>query len=178
MMGVGGIPVGSTVCAMLTLQGEDLDDAAQIQVAINRCPAGQVVKLKAGTFIINSGHYLLLNKGVTLRGAGPGKTILAKTNGAIPFPEVTVSSKPSPLIIIGPSMYANTGDGLVGSTNLTADAVKGESVVTVESTAGLSPGQIVLLDESSGAGWQVDPQGRGQIWASPDWRVVWQNTIR
>ena len=31
-----------------------------------------------------------------------------------------------------------------------------------------------LLDEASGAGWQADPQGRGQIWASADWRVVWQ----
>jgi hypothetical protein len=26
----------------------------------------------------------------------------------------------------------------------------------------------------SGAGWQTDPAGRGQIWASPDFRVVWQ----
>src|SRR6185295_432371 len=35
-------------------------------------------------------------------------------------------------------------------------------------------GQIVLLDEASGAGWQTDPLGRGQIWASPDRRVVWR----
>ena len=27
---------------------------------------------------------------------------------------------------------------------------------------------------NSGAVWQADPAGRGQIWASPDWRVVWQ----
>ena len=46
--------------------------------------------------------------------------------------------------------------------------------MTVASAAGFSAGQIVLLDEASGAGWQTDPQGRGQIWASPDWRVVWQ----
>ena len=63
---------------------------------------------------------------------------------------------------------------MAGSTNLTADAVKGTYTVTVASTAGFSPGQIVLLDEASGAGWQTDPQGRGQIWASSDWRVVWQ----
>ena len=36
------------------------------------------------------------------------------------------------------------------------------------------PGQIVLLDEASGASWQKDPQGRGKIWAAADWRVVWQ----
>lgn len=42
------------------------------------------------------------------------------------------------------------------------------------STAGLSVGQIVLIDELSGAQWMADPQGRGQVWASPDWRVVYQ----
>ncbi len=63
---------------------------------------------------------------------------------------------------------------MVGSTNLTADAVAGAYVVTVASAAGFSPGQIVLLDEASGANWQTDPQGRGEVWASPDWRVVWR----
>ena len=41
---------------------------------------------------------------------------------------------------------------MVGSTNLTADAIKGSYAVTVASAAGFSPGQIVLLDEASGAG--------------------------
>ena len=57
---------------------------------------------------------------------------------------------------------------------MTADAVKGEYAVKVADAAGFVPGQIVLLDEASGAGWQQDPQGRGQIWAAADWRVVWQ----
>src|SRR5262249_14554754 len=60
------------------------------------------------------------------------------------------------------------------STDLTADAVKGAYAVTVTSAAGFSAGQIVLLDEASGAGWQTDPQGRGQIWASSDWRGGWE----
>jgi hypothetical protein len=175
MMGVGGIPARSTVCARLTPRGGELDDTAQIQAAITRCPAGNVVQLEAGTFIINSGNFLLINKGITLRGAGPGRTTLAKTDGAKPFRE-TVSAKPSPLIIVGPSRYSTNGDtsGVVASTKLTADAVKGGHSVTVESGAGFSPGQIVLVDETSGAGWQTDPQGRGQVWASPDWRVVWR----
>ena len=41
-------------------------------------------------------------------------------------------------------------------------------------TGGLKAGQTVLLDEVSGAGWQTDPVGRGKIWASPDFRVIWQ----
>jgi hypothetical protein len=170
MMGVGGIPVRSTVCSTLTPRGGALDDTARIQGAINACPAGQVVQLAAGTFIINSGNFLLINKGITLRGAGPGQTTLAKTDGAKPFHEA-VSAKPSPLIIVGPSRWS---DGAVGSSNLTADAIKGSYSVTVASAVGFSPGQIVLLDEASGAGWQTDPQGRGQIWASSDWRVIWQ----
>src|SRR5262245_7333651 len=96
MMGVGGIPVRSTVCSALTPRGRALDDTAQSQDAINACPAGQVVQLTAGTFIINSGNFLLINKGISLRGAGPGRTTLTKTDGAKPFRE-TVGAKPSPL---------------------------------------------------------------------------------
>jgi hypothetical protein len=46
--------------------------------------------------------------------------------------------------------------------------------VTVAKGIGFAAGKIVLLDELSGASWQPDRLGRGQIWASPDYRVVWQ----
>jgi hypothetical protein len=174
MMGVGGIPVRSTVCSVLTPRGGALDDAAQIQAAINSCPVGQVVQLAAGTYIINSGNFLLINKGITLRGAGPGRTTVAKTDGAKPYRE-TAGAKPSPLIVVGPFRYPATHEAASErSVDLTTDAAKGSYAVTVASAEGFSEGQIVLLDEASGASWQTDPQGRGQIWASPDWRVVWQ----
>src|SRR5262245_19518136 len=124
MIGAGGIPIRSTVCATLIPRGGGLDDRAQIQAAIKRCPAGQVVQLQAGTFLVNSGNFLLINKGITLRGAGPGRTTLAKTDGARPFQEA-VSAKTSPLIIVGPSRFADDPSGVVGSTNLITDAVKG-----------------------------------------------------
>ncbi len=160
MMGVGGIPVRSTVCATLTPGGGTQDDTARIQAAINACPAGQVVQLAAGTFLINSGNYLLINKGITLRGAGPDRTTLAKTDGAKPF-NSAVGAQPSPLIVVGTSLFSSTGNTIdvAGSTNLTADAVKGAYTVTVANAAGLSPGQIVLLDEASGAGWRDRPAG-------------------
>ena len=175
LMGVGGIPVRSTICATLTPGGGTSDDTARIQAAINSCPVGEVVQLTAGTFLINSGNYLLINKGITLRGAGPDQTILAKTDGAKPF-QSAVSAKPSPLILVGPSMFSSTGDNMdtIRPTDLTADAIKGEYAIKVADTAGFTPGQIVLLDEASGADWRDDPQGRGQIWAASDWRVVWQ----
>ncbi len=146
------------------------DATAGIQAAINGCPAGQVVQLSAGTFTINGGNYLLLNKGITLRGAGPGSTTLQKTDGAKPGQEQT-GANPSPLVIIGPARWDNNGGT---SVNLAADAAKGAYSVTVSNAAPFSAGQLVLLDELSGAGWQPDPAGRGQIWASPDFRVVWQ----
>lgn len=173
MMAVGGIPARSTICATISPSGAD--DTLRIQAAINVCPIGQVVQLTAGTFLINSGNYLVINKGITLRGAGPDRTTLAKTDGAKPF-QSTVSAKPSPLILVGPSMFSSTDNvsDAHGSTDLTADAVKGTYAVKVKDLAGFRPGQIVLLDEASGAEWLPDPQGRGQVWAAPDWRVVWQ----
>jgi hypothetical protein len=174
MRGVGGIPARSTICSTLSPRGGALDDTARIQAAINACPSGQVVQLTAGNFIINSGNFLLIDKGITLRGAGPDQTTLAKTDGARPFPLQRQSARPSPLIVVGPARYADDNSGTVQSTNLAADAIKGENAVTVADASAFSPGQIVLLDETSGAGWQADRLGRGQIWASSDWRVVWQ----
>ena len=172
--GVGGIPVRSTICAKLTPRGQALDDSSQIQAAIDACPTGQVVQLAAGKFLVNGGKFLLINKGITLRGAGPDSTTLAKTDGAKPF-RASVGPNPSPLVIIGPSRFATTRDSsdVVGSSDLAADAAKGSFEIKMKDAARFAPGQIVLLDEASGAGWQTDPLGRGQIWASADGRVVW-----
>jgi len=169
MLSVGGIPSRTTVCATVTPLGSDRDDTTDIQNAIDSCPAGQVVSLAAGTFTIAEGNYVLINKGITLRGAGPGSTILTRTGGAT-LGSDTPGSNPSPMIIIGPQQYNNN----VTATLLTADAAQGQSAVQVASTAGFSVGQIVLMDEASGAGWQPDVEGLGLIWASPDYRVVWQ----
>ena len=169
----GGIPARSTVCRTVdaATYGNGTSDATDgIQAALDACPAGQVVQLSAGTFTINGGNFLLIHTGITLRGAGPGQTTLQKTDGAKPGQEQT-GPNPSPIVIIGPSQYSSSAGS---ATSLTADAAKGASSVTVASAAGFSAGQYVLLDELSGAGWQTDPAGRGQIWASTDFRVVWQ----
>jgi hypothetical protein len=170
----GGIRNRTTVCQTVdaSTYGNGASDAtAGIQAAINACPAGQVVQLSAGTFTIGlTGGYVLVNKGITLRGAGPGQTTLQKTNGATPG-SYRPGPYPAPVIIVGAARWDN---GRGSSTNLTADAVKGAYSVSVSSAAAFSAGQFVLLDELSNASWQADPAGRGQIWASPDFRVVWQ----
>jgi hypothetical protein len=171
----GGVPARSTVCANVSAAtyGNGARDAtAGIQAAIQACRAGEVVLLSAGTFTINGGNFLLIDKGITLRGAGPGQTTLQKTDGAKPGLEAT-GTRPSPIVILGPSRWTNNG-GFATSTNLTADAAKGAHSITVASATRFMAGQTVLLDELSGAEWQTDPCGRGRIWAAADFRVVWQ----
>jgi FG-GAP repeat len=173
MLSVGGIPNRTTVCATLNPSGAD--DTSAIQAAITACPAGEVVSLSAGTFTVGEGNFILLNKGVTLRGAGPGSTIVQRTNGCPPLSPSSngnCGNNPSPFIIVGPEQYNNW----MTSTNLTADAAQGTYSIQVSSTSGFSVGQIVLLDELSGASYQPDVGvgGSSQIWAAPDYRVVWQ----
>jgi hypothetical protein len=169
MLSVGGIPSRTTVCATVRPLGSNQDDTTNIQNAISSCVPGQVVSLAAGTFTIAEGNYVRINNGVTLRGAGPGVTILQRTGGAT-LGSYVPGSNPSPMIILGPMRYNNSETATV----LTADGTQGTNSVQVTSTAGFSVGQIVLIDEASGAGWQPDVEQLGQIWAAPDYRVVWQ----
>lgn len=171
MMAMGGVPTRSTVCARVEAAkfgNGTLESAAAIQGVINRCPEGQVVQLSAGTFLTN--NYIIIRKGITLRGAGAGLTILRKTNGAEVNQSTTANAQPN--IIIGPSRWPKPDSSM--SQNLTADGAKGSYSVVVANGSRFAAGQIVLLDELSGASWQPDRLGRGQIWASPDYRVVWQ----
>src|SRR6266852_2492075 len=154
MNSLGGIPNRTTICANINAStyGNGTQDAtAGIQSAINACPLGQVVQLSAGTFTINN-DIVFVNRGITLRGAGPTSTLLRRTNGATPgsyIPGVMM-----PVIIVGPARWASPGT----SFNLALDAVKGTSSVQLTSAppGGLSSGQIVLIDELSGAGWRTD----------------------
>jgi len=169
MLSVGGIPNRTLVCATVTPRGSGKDDTADIQNAIDACPDGEVVSLSAGTFTIAEGNLVLIHKAVTLRGAGPGATILTRKGGA-KLGSDEPGKNPSPMIILGPQRYNN----LTTATVLTADVPHGGTSVQVKSARGFAVGQVVLLDETSGAGWQPDVEGLGQIWASPDYRVVWQ----
>jgi lysophospholipase L1-like esterase len=129
----GGIPNRAVLCA--TVQASSYGDGAQdatagIQWAINSCPVDQVVQLSAGNFSIGTGP-VRLNKGVTLRGAGPTQTHLTAPNG-----------KEQPIVIMG-FQWPKPGS----SVDLTLSAVKGTRSAAVSSTAGLTVGEIVLIDE-------------------------------
>lgn len=169
MLSVGGIPNRTTVCAMVNPRGSGQDDTAKIQSAVDACPPGQVVSLAAGTFTVAEGNYVALNKGITIRGAGAGSTIIQRTGGA--SIGVKNGSTASPHIIVGPMRWNNN---LATNTNLTADGAQSSYSVQVQSATGFSVGQIVLLDEASGLGWQPDWVYGGSVWAESDYRLVWR----
>jgi len=156
----GGVPNRTAVCATLS-------PGANIQAALDSCPAGQVVKLNAGTFTVN--NYLLLHSGITLRGAGAGETILVKTNGAKPRTSTVVAGTTGiltpangayivpdsqPIIIVGATRWPHPGGDSSASQNLTSDGVAGSNSVTIADASGFTPGKVVLLDELSGATYQ------------------------
>jgi len=171
----GGIPARATVCAQVNASSfgnGSADASAGIQGAIDACPPGQVVQLSPGTFLVNRA-FLLVDAGITLRGAGPGVTVLRRTNGAMPesyTPEVA-----DPVVIVGPQRWPGP-DG--PSANLAADGVKGQTAVTLQSASGFSAGQFVILDEDNyqSGSWQSLPNRNGsptsaRIWATD--RAVW-----
>ena len=165
--GVRGIPVRTQVHATInasTYGNGSMEASAGIQAAIDACPVDQVVQLSAGTFTLN--NYIRIGKAITLRGMGPGVTILQKTNQ---------KEEQEQIIIVGPSRWPKIDE--TTAVNLTADAVKGAMSVTVASAAGFAPGQFVKLDEDdyTTATWMaLPPQLNGstpQVLASD--RLAW-----
>lgn len=179
-MAVGGIPNRTTIFTNLAAStyGNGLQDASSgIQAALDACPAGQVVQLSAGTFTVN--NYLLIHSAITLRGSGPGSTILQKTNGARPrlspmqpVDPGTYNPDPQPLVIIGASRWP--GPDTTKSQPLTADGAQSTTSITVPNGSLFIAGEFVLLDELSGASWQPTPAGfpgNAKVWAGD--RIAW-----
>ena len=67
-----------------------VDAAPIIQRAIHSCPAGQVVYMPAGTFLIATSIYAAAKSNFTLRGAGQGQTILHVTTNSVCLSTVAV----------------------------------------------------------------------------------------
>jgi hypothetical protein len=194
MLSKGGIPSASwPACNATPLapRGGGQDDGPAIQALVDRCAAGTVAKLAAGAFTLGTGGVVLLDKGIVLRGAGAGVTILDKPMNRFPTGTVSVddgvqqrTEDASPIVVVGPQRWAGPdGDGRCNGLTaydthfmqrLSADGAKGQRSVTVASGAIFRAGQLVLLDETSGAGWQPDRAGiAASVWASPDYAVEW-----
>lgn len=183
MQSVGGIPNRTVICATVAPRGGGADDTANIQTAINGCPVGQAVQLVAGTFVVAEGSYILLNKSVTLRGAGPGQTIVRHPPGTTCPPSAgqgasmnCSSGGASPANIILMSNVARfVGDNATACA-LTSDIAAGTVAANVNSACAGSfhVGDVVLLDELSGKQNMPDPENPGTpILASSDYRVTY-----
>jgi hypothetical protein len=126
----GGIPTNRTTnCATLSPKGGSLDDTAAIQAALDACPAGQVVKLNAGTFRI-SNNGVFPKSSTTLRGSGPGVTTLLATGN-------------NPLVVVGRLWYSYAASPV----NLLVDAPKEGYSVTTATNPGWTVGEVVNVDE-------------------------------
>ena len=167
-----GIPARATTCATVVASrfGDGTIDAASaIQAAVNDCPAGQTVKLSAGTFLVNT--FILIDKGITLRGAGPRLTRLVKTDGARAGTYLVTDA--SPIIIVGPARWPKPDPGT--SVDLASDATRGALSIVVKSGAGLARGQFVLLDRDdyNAGAWlplpvRLSSKTPASIWASDE----------
>jgi hypothetical protein len=150
---IGGIPNRTTICKTLNPSGAD--DTAAIQAAINGCAANQVVQLGPGTFNISGQGITLGKSNVTLRGSGADSTKLVKATGTS-----------YPVIIIGPG----EGWGWGTARNLTVDGLKGQTSVTLASTAGFTVGSLAEIDQVTNtafSNWNVNKSPVGD--ASRGW---------
>lgn len=100
------------------------DDTTAIQSAINAAAAvGAVVYLPPGRWR----HGALTNSGVVIRGAGPS-TVLVQAGA--------------------PTRLIQATGTLGASVALTVDALLGTNILTVASTAGLVPGDVLLVSDT------------------------------
>jgi hypothetical protein len=119
LMSVGGVPSASwPICSStktpLAPLGNNKDDTPQINTAIQACPKGSVVSLGAGTFLIDpedsGNNYVAVNKGVVVRGAGAGQTILNNPNNIPTTATNNINGNakdPYALVIVGPGEWVN-----------------------------------------------------------------------
>lgn len=174
----GGIPARTTICSTLNAStyGNGATDATSaINAAITACPAGQTVSLSAGLFRIEG--YIMVNKGITLRGQGAGITILENPNGALRSETLDIANgNDTGIIIVGLSQFPHFLN--TGVKTLTANGAQGSSTVTLDNVTGLSVGQYILISEDhyNTATWASKPLSGGvankyQVLASD--KVIW-----
>src|SRR6266404_584518 len=133
----------TTICATLSPGAS----SSQIDSAIASCPANQVVSLNAGTYILSGGITFSGHSNVTLRGAGPTLTILQFSGGDSCGGQggnICISDS-SPLYVGSPSVQP----GGSNAHNWTAGYAKGDTQLTLDSTAGLTVLKTIILDQAN-----------------------------
>jgi hypothetical protein len=127
----GDIPARTNIYTTLSPSGGN--DSIQIQNTINSCPSGQVVKLNAGTFLLDS--IITIPSGVTLRGNGMGSTVLRGRSASGSY---LVTFK------IAGYQWDLTNQP---SRNITGGFTKGSTQVSTSAAHGWTVGDIILIDQ-------------------------------
>jgi hypothetical protein len=131
----GGIPVRTTTCATLNPGAT----AAQISSALSSCPSGQVVKLNPGTYNVGGIDFGGGKANVTLRGAGADQTFLVFSSST------SCNGLGADVCLQGADN--NWRGGPSNTANWTAGYARGTTVITLDSTANLSVGETIILDQ-------------------------------
>ena len=98
------------------------DSSAIIQSAIDNCPQGQVVYIPEGTFRLGTLLHVQNNQGITVRGAGMGRTTLFGPNN-------------NPIFTAGDPTWPPPEEDPTNWVPITSGAIKGSSTITVANTS-------------------------------------------
>ena len=142
----GGIPERTEICATIdsTVYGNGTIDAREvIQNALDSCPDEQVVFLPEGTYLVDGTIHIYDYD--TLRGAGPSKTILKHTGGYS-----------RSIVDMRGSIYWQLAS--LHKTHNVLAAEKDSTVITLSETSGITPGDILLINQLNDNSL-VDPVG-------------------
>ena len=130
----GGIPARTTICTTIdaaTYGTGAVDASAALLAAINACPAEQVVFIPAGTYRLDNAVDRITASNVTIRGAGPGQTILQANKDGMRM------------------LWLGNGDRPDTGPAITAGATKGSTTVTIADTTAVTVGGFVRLEQNN-----------------------------
>ncbi len=116
----GGIPSRTTIY-------QTIQPGSNIQAALDTCPPGQVVYLKAGIYTVTS--TITIPSNVTLRGAGIDSTV------------VISNSSINPVVRLGGNFTAAPGIGILSGFT------KGSTRIVVTDASDISRGDLIRIDE-------------------------------
>lgn len=131
----GGIPHRTGICATIdsAVYGNGTTDAsAAIQQALDDCPDAQVVYVPQGAYLLQDTIHI--SSYDTLRGAGPGETIFKHAGGYL-----------RSMVDMRGLIYWNIAG--LHKTYDVVEANKDSRVIMLASTAGIHPGDILLVNQ-------------------------------
>ena len=138
------IPHRTTVCATIQASAFNygrFNAQPAIKAAVDACPEGQVVQLGPGRFQMPDALQVLKSN-ITIRGAGPGVTVLEKSNSNATADPALINEREA-VIGLG-NRFPSTTEST--SVNLTEDGLMGSRSITVANATGITVGSFVKID--------------------------------